>query len=95
MQSVQIGGIRHGLRPRFAASIESVTEADRILGSYIYTSIGAAKRNAATEREKSWSMIMEQRRSLGMDVEDMVADRMRRKDLRAQAAGATPGEADR
>lgn len=33
-------------------------------------------------------MIMEQRRSLGMDVEDMVADRMRRKDERAQAAAA-------
>lgn len=50
-----------------------------VLGSYVYNSIGAARRNAEMERDKKLGEILESRKKLGMD-EDPVTFRKRRKD---------------
>lgn len=50
-----------------------------VLGSYVYNSIGSARRNAEMERDKKLGEILESRKKLGMD-EDPVAFRKRRKE---------------
>jgi hypothetical protein len=52
-------------------------------GAYIHTSIGHARRNAAIERDKALPLVHQQRKGLGMDADDMLADRRRRKEARA------------
>lgn len=58
-----------------------------VLGSYVYNSIGSARRNAEMERDKKLGEILESRKKLGMD-EDPVAFRKRRKADAAAAEGA-------
>jgi hypothetical protein len=57
-----------------------------VLGSYVYASIGSARRNAENVRDKKLGEILESRKKLGMD-EDPVAWRKRRKE--DAAAGGT------
>lgn len=55
-----------------------------VLGSYVYASIGSARRNAENARDKKLGEILESRKKLGMD-EDPVAWRKRRKEDAAAA----------
>jgi hypothetical protein len=59
-----------------------------VLGSYVYASIGSARRNADSVRDKKLGEIMESRKKLGMD-EDPVAWRRRRKEDAAAAASSS------
>jgi len=58
-----------------------------VLGSYVYASIGSARRNAENVRDKKLGEILESRKKLGMD-EDPVARRRKRKDDAAATASA-------
>ena len=58
-----------------------------VLGSYVYNSIGAARRNAEIGRDKMLGEILESRKKLGMD-QDPVAFRRRRKEEAAGIAAA-------
>jgi hypothetical protein len=59
-----------------------------VLGSYVYASIGSARRNADSVRDKKLGEILESRKKLGMD-EDPVAWRRRRKEDAAAAASSS------
>lgn len=38
-----------------------------VLGSYVYSSINSARRNAHDHREKMWGEVMESRKRLGLE----------------------------
>lgn len=59
-----------------------------VLGSYVYNSIGSARRNAVAEREKMLGEILESRKKLGMDQDPVVWRRRRKEEAAAEAKGA-------
>jgi hypothetical protein len=54
-----------------------------VLGSYVYASIGSARRNAEMERDKKLGEILESRKKMGMDEDPVLWRRKRKEDLTA------------
>ncbi|KAJ9091202.1 hypothetical protein QFC19_009198 [Naganishia cerealis] len=61
-----------------------------VLGSYIYSSIGSAKENAAKQKAKNYERALEQRKHLGMDAWDQRAERERLRKEKGWASNIPP-----
>lgn len=73
-------------RPPLAAAFTMVF----VLGSYIYSSISAAKTNAAIQKAQHYEHALEQRKHLGMDAWDQKAERERLRKEKGWASNAPP-----